>query len=611
MSADPLHHRIDRRDVWFIAIVVLAALAMRLPSVWTPPLTDDLVQHGMVAGLYGGNFAPWDLYAILPSDPAIRAHHMEAGLVPWWTSTPLDGHMFRPLTSVTLWFDHTVFPRGFVVHHVHTLLWWGLVLVIAGIAVRLLLPRPMAWLALVFFAVDHGVSLPLAWHANRSVLVGAALGLFAVFVHLRWRGGRRGAVWSALAMTLAFMAGEYAYCAVAYVVAFELFARRNRGLRGVAVSLMPALVPTLLYSAVHVAGGHGIQGRENYIHPVHSPSAYLEHLLVRGPMALAELVASIPSSPFDFGLQYTAEVGPVTGLPVLFGMHLRFVVAALVVAALATALAWRVWGDAERRTLVPLCAGAVLAVLPLAAAPMQGRLLLLPHVGGDAWAAGVVVAAARVVSGAVRAGWPRRVALGCIGLAVVSFHGVLDVRASLREMKRLRAMAESVPALVASLKDQGISIEGQRVVLLSSEVQSLMVHGTLIADAFGLEQPRSWHVVSATHAPLSILRTASNVLEVWHIKGETWLDDENDRMFCPPPWSIPTGTRVQTGAFEVEVLEDRQGRPTRIRLVFAQDLDAPGLVFLMQTRTGLHRFGMPAVGRMGVAPIPGPAWEAL
>ena len=74
---------------------------------------------------------------------------------------------------------------------------------------------------------------PLAWLANRCVLIGATFGLLAVWAHLEWRIPdpatpawirRRGPLIVAGLMTLCISAGEYGLGILAYLVAWELFA---------------------------------------------------------------------------------------------------------------------------------------------------------------------------------------------------------------------------------------------------------------------------------------------------------------------------------------------------------------------------------------------------
>jgi hypothetical protein len=438
--------RFDRRDTLFCVVVVLLGVAWRANALAVGPLSDDYLHHGMVHGLVAGSFAPWDLYALFADEPAARAGQLSAGMVPWWTAADFRGEVLRPLPSLLLWVDHTAWPRQPVVHHVHSLLWWAALLAVTGWSLRRLLPRSIAWTALVLFAVDPSASMPVAWLANRAALVSATLGFVAVVAHLRWRrDGRGGPGWAAVAMVATFAAGEYGFVALGYVVAYEAFGhrRRDRDEPAWALRLAPALVPAVAYLAWHVAGGYGMVGAEFYAHPFEDPLGYLRWLWLRGPRLVAAVVAPLPAStavlaerswidPSGFGFS-----GPMAAV------HAHLVLAWLAIAT-AAAVAWVLrgaWTDDECRTLKWLTVGAVVGTLPVAVAPSHARLLLLSQLGGCALVAGLLVAAARTVRRG--SGWRRGIAGLTLGLGAWG-HGPADAwlaRAQIDDYARLSQTA--------------------------------------------------------------------------------------------------------------------------------------------------------------------------
>jgi hypothetical protein len=135
-------------------------------------------------------------------------------------------------------------------------------------------------------------------------------------------------------------------------------------------------------------------------------------------------------------------------------------------------------------------------------------------------------------------------------------------------------------------------------------VLTLVIHAPLVADYYRIDVPRSWHVLSTNDAPLAVVRTDARTLDVSFMRGETWLASAQDRLFCPEPRTLPTGTRIDAGVFTAEVLADVDGRPTKVRFVFEHELEHARYLFLRKKGIGLVPFEIPAVGRVNVVPFP-------
>ena len=143
-----------------ILLIALAALALRWPVLELGMMSDDYAQYAMVKGLYPGSrpYAPFDLYAFFRNDPATLAAHVGKGTVPWWTTEDLHGTVMRPLSSALLSLDHALWPtqssHAMRNWHLHSLLWLGLYLGAAGLALRKLLGPWVAAIAVLLMACD-------------------------------------------------------------------------------------------------------------------------------------------------------------------------------------------------------------------------------------------------------------------------------------------------------------------------------------------------------------------------------------------------------------------------------------------------------------------------
>ena len=55
---------------------------------------------------------------------------METGAAPWWTLPTLRIAFFRPLAVLTHWADYRLWPDSGVLMHVHSIAWYGAVLLL-------------------------------------------------------------------------------------------------------------------------------------------------------------------------------------------------------------------------------------------------------------------------------------------------------------------------------------------------------------------------------------------------------------------------------------------------------------------------------------------------
>ena len=83
-------------------------------------------------------------------------------------------------------------------------------------------------------------AIPLVWLANRSTLLSLTFGALALALYVRWRDDKR-RTWAsatACAFGVAALTGEYAFCLIGYLIAFEL-CRRGETVRRRLVGVLP------------------------------------------------------------------------------------------------------------------------------------------------------------------------------------------------------------------------------------------------------------------------------------------------------------------------------------------------------------------------------------
>lgn len=273
----------------------LIAIGLALPGIFQGWAADDLIHrvillHQDLGGVLRNLF-------VFASPPVNGALH-NAGALPWWTVPDLTVAFFRPVAAVSHWLDYRLFPNTATLMHLHSALWYGLVCWLAALVYRQVLGRTwVAGLAGLLFIVDIGHLGLVAWLANRNALIAMALGLYVLYVHIRWRTAsgldgasttRRQAVpWMALlGFACALLASEAAVAVLAYVVAHELLlARHDRARGGLALALYIAVAGAwwIGYGAL----GYGLVGTGFYADPGSNPLRYLVTVMERGPLLLA------------------------------------------------------------------------------------------------------------------------------------------------------------------------------------------------------------------------------------------------------------------------------------------------------------------------------------
>lgn len=335
-----------------LTMAVVAALVLSFPLLFNGYYLDDYQQRITMLG-EGGN--AFDFFS---RGSAMAEAQMEAGVLPWWTSADSKVRFFRPIAQWLMAVDYRLWPDNLVLMHLHSALWYALLVFVAGIAYRALMPT--AWtagFATVLFAVDSSHAGAVGWLANRNILICLLSGLLCLLCH------RRG-TWASLAagsalFCLGMASGEAALGICGYLFAYEVCLAEGPW-RARILRLLPyAVIATAWISWWRIAG-YGASGPGFYIDPGHEPLHFLHELLFRAPSYLAGWFF-LPSADV-LGLLL---LGPVTRPYVL-----PYVLAVL--ALLAWLLRPLVRASATARFYA---LGMLIAVIPICASVVVSRAL--------------------------------------------------------------------------------------------------------------------------------------------------------------------------------------------------------------------------------------------
>jgi hypothetical protein len=531
-------------------------------------LRSDLNSPGMER-------APWDLFAFA-KDPASNLALMEEGVFPWWTDPSLVIAFLRPLSSLTLWLDHVLWPHSPWLMHVHSLVWFVLLLTAVWCVYRSILgPGTTALLALLLYALDDARSYPVAWVANRNALVALTPGFLAIYAHHRFRsgGGLRFGLIAPLLLAFGLAGGEPALPACGYLAAYALF------LDGAAwprrfLSLLPYAALVIAWRLLYDKLGYGALHSGIYLDPGREPLTFSLALVVRLPILML--------SQFALPMSDLWEAYPLLApwlQPLMFGF-------ACVVLGLLGWLFLPVLRSDPRARFWAL--GALLAAVPVCGTHPEDRVLTAASLGGAALIATFLSASEQ---GAVTR--PARV-VAASGLTLLAIHLVV---APLLLPPRILAIDSMERLLLASdpTLPRGLAARHKTVVLLNPPLDLFAVYLPPFRLARGIGMPRSFRWLATGESALDITRVDAQTLKITPEDG--FLSTSSQRMFRSSDRRFARGDRVRLSdiAFEVtEVLPD--GRPASVLVRFTAPLERADFVWLQWVERGYAPFVLPVVG---------------
>jgi len=572
--------------------------------------SDDWDHYAMASGAYPVARAPWDFYRFISADPIERQALSASGRLPWWSDPEIRIAFLRPLASVSIWGDHALLGTSQRLAHVHSLLWWWLGALAAAAVLRRLLPSGVALLAVALYAVDDAHALPVAWSASRAELIAVAAmtwALWAQLEHQRLGGARHR--WLAVALVaVGMLSGEHAVALVPLVLACAL-AERDKPLRNRLLESLALIAPVLVYLGARAVMGYGTAGSRYYLDPFGEPMRFVRSLDVHVPLLAADLLLGYAadywySEPpwrdglLDLGLVPRAwlDAGPLHELQRGLGLLSLGVVI----------LAWLALGRASPASARPLrwlLAGALLSLVPLAAALPMTRLTVGPSLAFHAAFAWLVATA----FDELRSAGPlvRRAGAAVLCIAPLAVHGVhAAVRA--RELTEHYAADSRTQMAWVARAPLGDRLNGRHVFVLGSSDLAASFSLPFIRRFAGASAPATSELLLPPFSgPLLLQRISPSILDV-SSRSKHGFTEFRASAYRREDRDLKVGEYLAGPRFSVVVMAERHGVPTRLRFVFARPLEDPAHLFVYPTDAGLLPLSLPVVGQS--RRLPAPAW---
>lgn len=351
----------ETKDPWW-----QSWLLHRYTPLWAALLSVLLVSSTLIIGVVLDDQLHWlqidgaksphytkrslDLFHFISDDN--RKPLMESGAYPWWTAPKLQLAFYRPISSLTHWLDYKYWPHSPLLMHLHSLLWFGLMILMVAFLYRRMIPIPWAaGLAAFLYAMDECHGLSAGWLANRNALIATTMAALVLIIHDKWRreSWSLGVILAPLVLLMGLLSGEFAIFSVGYLFAYALFIEEEKGLWRW-VSLVPYAAVVVGWRVVYKIMGYGAQQSGAYIDPLGESGRFVISMFERLPTLL---LAQWSLFSADF---WMTQSNTYNASHAAFGAVLLLLIAWIVVPLLREDRVARFWALGMLLSAVPICA---------------------------------------------------------------------------------------------------------------------------------------------------------------------------------------------------------------------------------------------------------------
>ncbi len=560
---------------WFWLVLALGVVIFS-PAIRAPFWLDDYAQIAMVEGTYPAPRGPSDLYDFVRESE--RDMLVDRGLLPWWTDPHYKLRFFRPLSSSMLWAEHKLTHHGALAMHLVSFAWWVAALALLRALLRRMFTERVAMIGVLVYALAPCHALPLAWIANREVLVSLVFGLCGVLSLVRFAEGALRSWWFAALATMSFAlalaGGEYGMCFGGFALAFAVF-RSDSSLGRRAASLASFAVPAAAYLAVRSSLGYGTAGSGFYHDPLRSPLVFI----VGAPRRFATLMVDAWTT-IDFD-EFAADV-PWWVLAALFSLGI-----ALATRPIRATL--RDLDETPRKNALWLLFGSMLSLIPLLAVAASARLIAAALVGVAPIVALVIDRAWYPAKASEeRAGQLRFVA------ALLAFFHFLHGPTWAFLLTRGQHLAAVDFTERAHWLHERVGDTSQANVIVARAGWGSVLFAPLAIDAHG-RPPRMWRtLVPSGHALM--LRKDSRTIDLVIPHAAGFFPVTANDLFRDPAAPLRAGDVVEVTGMRATVIDLGEVGPARLRFEFDRDANDPSLTWVIEVYDGYRDSPPPAIG---------------
>jgi hypothetical protein len=564
---------------WSITLVALLGTVMVLPTLNTGLIGDDFMFKSRLTGQtiqsHPGSF--FGLFTFADGQTAHVQHLKDIGQVPWWAADHARMSFWRPLSELTHWLDYQLWPNSPVMMHVHSLLWYGLLICLLARLYRALDPAPLqSGVATLIFSLSAVHLMTVIWLAARNQLMAGCLLVVTLQFFHQWRQGQgsRYGVFAMLSLLLGLLSAEAAVATMAYLVAYAVAYEHGKPWRSRLVSLLPFLFILIAWRLVYSQLGYGSAETGGYIDPAVAPRQFAHALLQRFPSLLLSYLYGVTSSTLG-------------ALPDAMRSMYSLSAASAVVGSALVVHYFGMWSKPLARFFA---LGALLALVPVCAAESNDRLLLNAELGLSALLAMLflhVMAHYRQYTN--RWAWVSKLVVGILMVVHLLVYPLATVGLATVTPKVVRTLEHDEPLSLPDIE------RGARVhVILVNPPQALFVgYYPLVREYHGLHNADSTQALASGDQLLTLTAVSDRTIRMTAPNG---FGEALSRDFSTHPFKA--GDKVRAGQFAVAVEEvTPYGKPKVVRFEFDTPWRSASWRFYQWGEAGYVPFTPPALGQ--------------
>lgn len=298
---------------FFPIVLLFLAVLLAWPLIYTGWFTDDFYQRAAYVDTPDAQKhqplgkplkGPMQMYAFFDGDSECFQRMLDYGNIPWWYSPDIKAALWRPITALFCMLDFWLWPQSPESMHVQSLCWFAILILLSGLVYRKVMGAGWAaGLAVLLYTINDIQVIPIAFLANRHILIAAVFGIGSIGAYFLWRGKNLiGWAYAAIVLyTGSLFASESGVAVFGYMMSHSLWIERGKAWTRIK-PLLPFAIITILWRILYTTLGYGIAGVSDlhlYVDPASDPMQFIFAVIEKIPMTLLHCVAFPPS---DFGL---------------------------------------------------------------------------------------------------------------------------------------------------------------------------------------------------------------------------------------------------------------------------------------------------------------------
>jgi hypothetical protein len=559
-------------------IPVAAACLLGLTSIFSGLSLDDYISRAAMVQSDSLpqflNRSPLDAFSFTTrNDPGAMREGIERGIWPWWTAPEYKISFCRPLVSLTHWFDYNTFKDAYWAMHLHSTIWYALLVLVAACAYRRFFSTPwIAGMAALLYAIDSGHGLGVAYISNRHAVITVLCSILTLIFYDSWRRNQdtRAGVAASLFYCIGLLTGESTVSLCAYLFSYAVFIEKGSIWKKL-TPLIPFAVITIIWRLIYVAYSFSVAGTSLYVDPLHDTASFMASFL---PRISALLLSQFIGSHAVLTNFLQPNLIPAYCAVAIFLLLLMY----YAVHPLMNKASMRFFGLGTALSMVPFC-----TALP------DDRLLILPGFG----AIGIIAAFLAAVGD--------RAAASCFNtklrrtMAVLFFmvHFILAPVQFQTNAFIVYLLQNPVNKIAKDISTCSLTPD-TKVVLLNAPMDITVTYVFFTLMERGVIPPPML-LLSAGETDVVVERTDDRTLHL-HLR-EGLCGAVFERIFRGNPTLIKVGDTFDLP--DVSVLVEgltSDGRPADLSYTFRQPLETSAMKWFYCTWQGLRPFTLPAVG---------------